>query len=312
MKNPFRGILLKKFFLLIFILFLIILLLINHEIAFQYASNGLLIWFNRMIPTLFPFMVISGILLRTGTSKQLAKLFYPVIGKLFSLSYDCVYIIIMGFLCGFPMGAAMIADSLKLKRITKEEGNLLLSFTNNIGPVYFLSFVCVKCPCFQLYFAFMIMYFIPFLYGLILRYSVYQKRVCIANNTNCNFYHNIISFSCLNESLQSAIQNITLLGGYMICFNLLNMIPILFLSKPLLLSVVSVLIEISGGITNMIPYPKYYPFVYILLPFGGLSCIFQTFSLIHEYGLSIKAYVFHKLMQTIITFFVYVCVFFFS
>ena len=111
----------------------IFLLLTDPVTSSTLVISGLFTWCTRMIPSLFPFMVLSGILLRTGLSYRLSKLLYPILGTLFRLSPDCIYVIFMGFLCGFPMGANVIAESLSLNKISKREANLLLSFCNNKG-----------------------------------------------------------------------------------------------------------------------------------------------------------------------------------
>ena len=155
-------------------LLFIFLLLTNPVNSISLVNTGLTTWYKHMIPSLFPFMVLSGILLRSGISRQLSNMFYPLLGKIFHLSPDCIYIIIMGFLCGFPMGASIIADSLSLQKITRREADLLLAFCNNIGPIYFISFVSAACPYYPLWITLPIMYAVPLLYGLILRYTNYR------------------------------------------------------------------------------------------------------------------------------------------
>ncbi|MDE7286049.1 MAG: hypothetical protein K2N55_04280, partial [Lachnospiraceae bacterium] len=68
------------------------------------ALNGLNLWFDRMIPTLFPFMVLSGIMIRMNLTGSFVKLLNPILGRLFRLRSSCIYGIVIGFLCGFPMG----------------------------------------------------------------------------------------------------------------------------------------------------------------------------------------------------------------
>ena len=48
---------------------------------------------------------------------------------------------------------------------------------------------------------------------------------------------------------------------------------------------------------------------YVLLPFGGLSCIAQTYSMIRETDLSLGNYVAHKVVQTVAAFGFYLWVF---
>ncbi len=302
LKNKIKTCMVSVFFFVI-----IFLMLVDSKSSVFYASVGLMIWFDKMIPTLFPFMIISGVLIRTGYSRKIAALFYPVLGKLFSLSYDCIYIIIMGFLCGFPMGANVIADSIHVGKISKKEGALLLSFTNNIGPIYFISFVFVQCPLKNKVFCIFIMYMIPFLYGLILRYSIYKSiekpnKMYIKSKTcEGNF------FLALEEAISRGIESITKLGAFMIIFNLLNIIPHypLFHFSTLIQKMIGCFLEISGGIMQLNREISLYPFVYMILPLGGLSCIVQTYSMIKNTKLSIIEYIMHKVIQTVIT-----CVFY--
>ena len=288
-------------------------MLFDAKDSVYYASIGLTIWFKKMIPTLFPFMIISSVLIRTGYSIKLAKLFYPIIGKIFSLQYNCVYIIIMGFLCGFPMGASVIADSISLGKITKKEGAFLLSFTNNIGPIYFISFVCILCPIKYPYLAFAIMYGVPLLYGIAMRYTYYhdipKKHIEIERQKSNTFP----LLKTLDESINKGIESITKLGGYMVLFNLLNIIPHFpyFYLNTNMQKMLSCMLEISGGIMQIANEKVMYQFIYILLPFGGLSCIAQTYSIIKNTELKISEYILHKVIQTTITGIIYffVCVF---
>ena len=212
-------------------LLFIFLLLTNPVNSISLVNTGLSTWYKHMIPSLFPFMVLSGILLRTGISRQLSNMFYPILGKFFRLSPDCIYIIIMGFLCGFPMGASIIADSLSLKKITYREADLLLSFCNNIGPIYFISFVSAACPYYPVWLTLPIMYAVPLLYGLILRYTLYRdiskyyttSSYCIYTNKTHNCTQNSNYLNAIESSTQKALMSILTLGAYMVIFNVLQL-----------------------------------------------------------------------------------------
>ena len=293
---------------------LIFLLLTNPLTSSQLVMSGLTTWCTKMIPSLFPFMVLSGVLLRTGLSYRLSNILYPFLGTIFRLSPDCIYIIFMGFLCGFPMGANIIAESLSLKKITLKEARLLLSFCNNIGPVYFISFVSVLCPYYPLWITLSIMYMIPLCYGLILRYSRYRDIPLYKNNRHTRNLSDcpaipVTSFgTALQESLQKAINSILTLGGYMVIFTVLQL-PFYNtyykLPEPYI-HILKGLLEISSGITALQAYPELYGIVYALfLPFCGLCCLYQTHAMIQTTPLSLASYLKHKLAQTLCTIIIY-------
>ena len=285
----------------------IFLLLTDPVTSSSLVLGGLTTWCTKMIPSLFPFMVLSGFLLRTGLSHRLSQILYPVLGTIFRLSPDCIYVIFMGFLCGFPMGANIIAESLSLGKISYKEASLLLSFCNNIGPVYFISFVSVLCPYYPLWMTLSIMYLVPLCYGLLLRYTRYRD-IPLYTYRQSTAPPNYSYGNALQQSLEKAINSILSLGGYMVIFTVLQL-PFYNtyykLPEPYI-HVLKGLLEISSGITALQPYPQLYSIVYALfLPFCGLCCLYQTYAMIQNTPLSLTSYLSHKLAQTLCTIIIY-------
>lgn len=303
-----------KYLPLITGLLFIFLLLTNPVNSSFLVNTGLTTWYKHMIPSLFPFMVLSGVLLRSGLSRQFSSLINPVLGKLFHLSPNCIYVIIMGVLCGFPMGASIVADSLSLQKISKREAELLLAFCNNIGPIYFLSFAATACPYYPIYITMSIMYGVPLIYGLILRYTTFRDIPKCSLHTKNNFLSSTANAAdylrAFEESTRKALTSIITLGGYMIIFNVLQL-PLYnsFYQLPdNWLCIFKGLIEINSGIAAITNHPQLYLITYALfLPFGGLCCIFQTYAMIKDTTLSLRTYLLHKFVQTLCTIFLYFC-----
>ncbi len=298
----------------IFFALLLLLILFYPQTSFSYASAGLTLWFERMVPTLFPFMILSTLLIRQNLTDSFVNILYPLFGKLYHVSKSGVYCIFLGFLCGFPMGARTIAELYEKQNLTKREASLLLSFCNNIGPVYFISYAL---PLTGLLHTYPILFFLIGMYGIPLLYGLFVERTgfllpkdtsSILPKTNNQKQSEKFSES-LEHAIDSGIHGITVLGAYMILCNILNLIPFLLKNQlhmeedRLWLMITHCLLEITGGISRM---GNRAPFcTLILLTIGGLSCILQTQSMIKNSGLPIGPYIIHKLVQTTITAFYY-------
>lgn len=280
-------------------LFLVVCILSHSQLSLAYAFMGLTLWFEKMIPTLLPFMILSGIMVRMKLTGFATRLLHPILRPLYHVSENGCYAMLMGFLCGFPMGAKTIADLLKRNMLSFREAEFLLAFCNNIGPVYFCSFVLPALHR-QLVLPYVFgMYGIPLLYGLLLRYTKY-RHMEDTNPVSTDISNPQSPPNLLNEvddAINSSIQSILSLGGYMILFNVINLIPHIILGKtPLLLAP---LLEITGGLKladGQFPF-----YILILLPFGGLSCLAQSYHCIQATKLSIVKYALHKVALSCLT-----------
>lgn len=302
-KNMIKRWIGAKNLALLFFVIMTLCMLLYGSLSARLALEGLNLWFTKMIPALLPFMILSGILIGTGLSDSFAALFAPVLRPLFSLSDSCLYCIIIGFLCGFPMGARVCAQSYERGRISRQEATLLLAFCNNIGPIYFTGYVLKLFPVRRPLIVLLGMYLLPLLYGLLLRHTLFRTipAPMIRSDAKSVRPLTLSALLCeLHTSILSSLDAITVLGGYMIFCNLLTLLPrILFRDMPRLILLSGPLFEITSGLSRLSVQDAKWAF--ILLPFGGLSCIAQTFSCIKNTDLSLKEYVFHKVVQTMLT-----------
>lgn len=331
-KTALAGPSLQRAGMTLLFLLLTILILTHSQTSLLLASNSLNLWFSKMVPSLLPFLILSGVMVRMQLTENFASVLYPALYPLFRVSKNVIYAIIMGFLCGFPMGARVTCELLERGRITRTEGEFLLAFCNNIGPVYFCSFVLPLLHRRLVLPYLMGMYGLPLLYGMFLRRTVYRGRlstpsqsgvlesesalaacelVCCENRTKP-----LSLLEQVDDSISAGVQGILMLGGYMILFQLFNLFPVFLkecaLRAPSFLLPVRIaaamdrlpllaapVLEITGGLGMLGDCAPLLSLV--LLPFGGLSCIAQTYSTIKRTSLSISHYVTHKLILTGIT-----------
>lgn len=289
--------------LTLFLLLLAACILTHSALSLHYAALGLTLWAKNMVPALFPFLALSGVMTGMHLTEKVAMVIYPLLAPLFRVRKNVCYGMLLGFLCGFPMGAKATAQLLQRGKITPREGAYLLAFCNNIGPVYFLSFVLplLKRSCKGPYL--FGMYGIPLLYGLFLRYTLYrdlrpesalpapraQLQACALSGGRF--------LEELDDAVGSAARSMVMLGGYMALFNLLNLIPHVLTKGPVPL--LSPLLEITGGLSMLGDKLPLYSL--LLVSFGGLCCMAQTYGCIRSTGLSIRSYALHKVFLTGLT-----------
>ena len=292
--------LLKQYsYMLLLIGFLILMLCFPIE-TFRGATNGLLLWFQTLLPTLLPFMILSNLLIRTNCVFYISRAIRPFIQKLFSVSNDACYAVLIGFLCGYPMGAKVIADLHLSGRITRKEGQYLLSFCNNTSPMFIISYIVMQTFKDEslLLVTMLILLLSPIVCSFAFRkfyhISPTSDYVIQSPNNIC------FDFQMFDDAIMNGFETITKVGGYMILFSILftlgEKLPIAF-SLPLL--------EISNGIPLIMKltsdFSVVYPFILGLTSFGGLCAVAQTNSMIQNTGLRILPYITQKLITALVT-----------
>ncbi|MGM9642215.1 MAG: nucleoside recognition domain-containing protein [Eubacteriales bacterium] len=93
-------------------------------------KRGLSVCAGTLIPSLFPFMVISELLVRSGVGEHAARVFGKPMSKLFGVSGAGAAAVILGILCGFPVGAKTASALRKAGELEKDEAARLMTFCN--------------------------------------------------------------------------------------------------------------------------------------------------------------------------------------
>lgn len=287
---------------------LILCILFYPELSFQYASAGLLLWFERMVPRLLPFMILSSTVIRLGYSEKIGMILHPVLSFLYRCSKNVSFGLTMGLLCGFPMGARVAAQLYETNQITKKEAEFLLYISNSIGPVYFCGFAIPLLGLNNIPLLLVGMYGIPLLYGFVLRCTIYRNMPSIPSDSNGTLLQQCrieTLLDELNNAIHLSVEGILSMGGYMVLFNLLYIVPsLIFKNKAILLYP---FLEITGGLVAL---GTAAPMISLwMLSFGGLCCICQTYNCIAKTNLSIGKYVVHKAILGICSLLYYMCIF---
>lgn len=109
--------------------------------AMAAMKDGLRLCGNVIIPSLFPFFVLSSLVVELGLSRYLGKLFQPVMAPLFRVNGACTSAVALGFVGGYPVGARTAIALYQSGQCSKTEAERLLAFCNNAGPAFILGVV---------------------------------------------------------------------------------------------------------------------------------------------------------------------------
>ena len=124
--------------------FCFILVLRNSDAAVEYMGRGLTLCAKTVIPSLFPFMVISELLVSSGAGEALGRLFSGIMRRVFGISGAGASALFLGSMCGFPVGARTAVSLYDRGVISKSECQHLLTFTCNPSSAFLITAVGVS------------------------------------------------------------------------------------------------------------------------------------------------------------------------
>lgn len=120
-----------------------VLLILFPSAALESSLRGLSIWWQVLFPALFPFFVISELLLGFGIVHFFGTLLDPLMRPLFRLPGSGGFVVTMGYASGYPVGARLTAQLWEQKLVTQAEGERLVAFTTTSDPIFLIGAVSV-------------------------------------------------------------------------------------------------------------------------------------------------------------------------
>lgn len=111
-----------------------VLLILDSKTASTAAQDGIRLCLNNVVPSLFPFFILSGLVMDALWGQNLQLL--TVFGRIFHLPEGAETLLIPAFLGGYPVGAQSVAVAFRNHQIEKEEAHRLLAFCSNPGPAF--------------------------------------------------------------------------------------------------------------------------------------------------------------------------------
>lgn len=286
----------------ILVLFLLVLLLISPAVSFEYMRNSLKLCVQSLVPSLFPFMIISDFLISSDTGELLKALFSRPLSFIFGASREGSFAILLGFLCGFPIGAKSALKLYDENKISHTELCHIMSFCNIPSP----AFVCGAVGLlFQSSLLGVILFASLILSSLILGITgrfiyKYDRKAVLSSQKSTD------AVTAFTGAVSSSASVMLTVCAYVVFFSVLIGYATRLcdtIGAPKIIPVIlSGLLEISNGMSCAAGLgDKTAPLLAAFFAgFSGLSVIFQIISLDRGRHIRKKAFVLQKLLQGVL------------
>lgn len=277
------------------LLLLLLTLVCENQIVISGARYGLMLWFHDVLPLLLPFMILSNLFVLELRKKKTAT------------HYTIPVLLLLGLLCGYPLGAKMASDFSSEGMLDQKKAARLLPLCNNISPMFLSGYIghtilndqyTFQFLLFVLYLPYIFVFLLTYLFDLIRRHrSTSTPTLHTCTNSLSTTATSISGDSIL---LQSVLQ-ITYVGLYiMLCSILFQLLCSVSFLPEQYQTLFCGFLEITQGSaaisTSAFSPAKKTALILACTSFGGISAFLQTIQVTKKSRLSIWFYLIVKLI----------------
>lgn len=274
----------KRVILCIVLLFTAGAIIIYPERYISCCFQGFAMWAECVLPSLFPFMVITIILIKTGIAEKAALPLKRITG-IFGLPPAASVCFVMSICSGYPAGSKAVAEFYESGCLDQKDCRKLAALCSTSGPLFIIGSIGVKMLGDKSAGWKILLAHITSVLFIALIISVVSKRTLKANYVRAKTDENV-----LYNTFYGAIISVAVAGGFIAFFCVAAQVAedfnlLLPLQKLLCLicdeatasAVCRGLIEATSGCRALSATDAKLtlPFAGFLITFGGLSILLQ-------------------------------------
>jgi len=268
-----------------------LVLILDTKTAVTGAKEGIELCLMTVIPSLFPFFILS-ILLTACLSGVRSKFLRPI-GRLCKMAEGSETLLLIGLLGGYPTGAQAVTQAYESGFLVKEQAQRLLGFCSNAGPA-FLFGICG--PLFPEMWMVWLLWAVHIL-------SALSVAIVLPGGTDERLTHSAAPGISLQQALDRSLKTAARVCGWVVLFR----IVIAFSEKWILSQtgmvwkvLISGLLELTNGCCQLSSIENTglrFLLASLFLSFGGICVTMQTVSVTGKLG--IEKYARGKLLQAV-------------
>ena len=273
--------------------FAMMVLILDAKTAMVGAQNGIELCIKVVIPSLFPFFLVSMLLCSNLQSVYLKPIRW--ISRLFRIPNGAESLLVAAFLGGYPAGAQAVSQAYQDGLLSRDHASKMLSYCNNAGPAFLFGLVALQFEEKQ----------IVWLLWLIHILSAMAVANILGNREENTITIPQTAPLTLPTALKRSILVMATVCGWIVIFRvILSFLDrwFFFLLPVEVCVFVSGILELSNGCFQLMQVADpglRFIFAAGMLSFGGLCISMQTSSIAGD--LRIGQYLKGKLLQAVIS-----------
>lgn len=295
-KYSNQIIVITTFIILIFILF-------NRDIVSNTVISSFYIWFNTLVPSMFPMFVTSEILINANFVLYIPRFITNFFMRIFNVSKEAVLTILISLIAGFPNNALAIRTSFDAGFISRRECEHLLYICHFANPLFVLETVGVFYLKNNIYGIIILVSNIisSFIIGIILRRrNIPTNNKYISKKVNCQSFGTLLS-----NSIKKSVNTLLMISGVIASFLIVSsLICYIFNFNDYIRTFIYGLFEMTMGIRSLslLNILDIYKVMLssVILSFGGLSIHLQVISILDD-KIRYRNYFIGRIYQAIIS-----------
>lgn len=285
----------KSFFLLIAVLFTACVLLIFPAAAAEGARKGIDYCLRILIPSLYPFMVISVFIVKCGLSDKIGRLLETPIRAVLRLPGSTAATILMSMIGGYPTGARSIAALYENGSITEKQASRMLCFCVNSGPAFVISAVgagFLKNPqAGALLFASQIL--ASLILSLLCGLTATNEPVPVKRKANRAVKISDALIASASDAAHAMMNMCCFVVLFAAFINLLR----LQITEPRSATVLSALLEVTGGCADIAKLGAPLWVFALAIGWGGICVHFQVLSSVGRIKIRLARFLLFRLLH---------------
>lgn len=298
----------KRLWWFCFLLFPIALgLIVFPSQAAEGAAEGLRMCGAAVIPSLLPFFVLARLFLALLPPLRLGARAGRTFERLFGVGGECVCVLLLSFLGGYPVGVSGVVTLYERGAITKRDAQCALRFCNNSGPAFFVGVVGAKVlGSVRLG---LVLYAIHIFSALLVGafFAEVAPRSTIRRSTAASQSFASAFESAVGGACGALLHICTLVILFSVLLRLLDtagffrLLPAPGLTAREQRALVSGILELSGGVMRLDGSTHAFVFCAFLMGWGGLCVHMQAMSLWQTARLRPNGYFSAKLLHGLLS-----------